>query len=157
MRTSVAIAVGFVAGAWSIIPAAIAVGFAFAALTSEETPLNHFSTFAQAQQERMFDKGWIPDFIPKDATEIYVQEDMDLNTAYGLFTSNNAASVREHCVVRSSSPAVLENASQWFPEDPRSGARKRLSARGFQTAVCDDGKWVVAISACDDTVFFWTR
>ncbi len=47
---------------------------------SAETPTSHFSNYAAAQTSGLMDSGWIPDFIPKSATNIHEQHDLDINT-----------------------------------------------------------------------------
>ena len=41
---------------------------------------DEYSTYAQAKEERLFDRGWLPDILPKSTVKIEVNNDLDVNT-----------------------------------------------------------------------------
>lgn len=46
---------------------------------------SHYSTFSEAREDRLFERGWLPDILPQDTTHISVTNDLDLNTSNGQF------------------------------------------------------------------------
>ncbi|MEZ9447204.1 hypothetical protein [Vibrio splendidus] len=52
---------------------------------------DEYSTYAQAKQERLFDRGWLPDILPKSTVKIEVNNDLDANTSEGSFIINESA------------------------------------------------------------------
>ena len=52
---------------------------------------DEYSTYAQAKQERLFDRGWLPDILPKSTVKIEVNNDLDVNTSEGSFVISEPA------------------------------------------------------------------
>ncbi|KPL94730.1 hypothetical protein F0235_04455 [Vibrio splendidus] len=52
---------------------------------------DEYSTYAQAKQERFFDRGWLPDILPKSTVKIEVNNDLDANTSEGNFVISEPA------------------------------------------------------------------
>ncbi|NOJ07571.1 hypothetical protein [Vibrio splendidus] len=52
---------------------------------------DEYSTYAQAKQERLFDRGWLTDILPKSTLNIEVNNDLDANTSKGRFIINEPA------------------------------------------------------------------
>ncbi|MEZ9743830.1 hypothetical protein AB4320_03955 [Vibrio splendidus] len=52
---------------------------------------DEYSTYAQAKQERLFDRGWLPDILPQSTVKIEVNNDLDANTSEGSFIINEPA------------------------------------------------------------------
>ncbi|MGF1825223.1 hypothetical protein L4D17_04265 [Vibrio splendidus] len=52
---------------------------------------DEYSTYAQAKQERLFDRGWLPDILPKSTVKIEVNNDLDVNTSEGCFVISEPA------------------------------------------------------------------
>ncbi len=52
---------------------------------------DEYSTYAQAKEERLFDRGWLPDILPKSTLNIEVNNDLDANTSEGSFIINEPA------------------------------------------------------------------
>ncbi|WP_114635404.1 hypothetical protein [Vibrio splendidus] len=52
---------------------------------------DEYSTYAQAKEERLFDRGWLPDILPKSTSNIEVNNDLDANTSEGSFIINEPA------------------------------------------------------------------
>lgn len=46
---------------------------------------NRYATRVEAEADRLFDRGWLPSFIPTSASDIRVSNDLDLNTSEGSF------------------------------------------------------------------------
>ncbi|SBT11670.1 hypothetical protein [Vibrio celticus] len=53
--------------------------------------IDEYSTYAQAKQELLFDRGWLPDILPKSTVTIEVNNDLDANTSEGSFIINEPA------------------------------------------------------------------
>ncbi|MBE8566698.1 MULTISPECIES: hypothetical protein [Vibrio] len=52
---------------------------------------DEYSTYAQAKQERLFDRGWLPDILPQSTVKIEVNNDLDANTSEGSFVIGEPA------------------------------------------------------------------
>ncbi|MEL0607063.1 MULTISPECIES: hypothetical protein [Vibrio] len=52
---------------------------------------DEYSTYAQAKEERLFDRGWLPDILSKSTLNIEVNNDLDANTSKGRFIINEPA------------------------------------------------------------------
>ncbi|MGR5219260.1 hypothetical protein ACPV4B_03405 [Vibrio parahaemolyticus] len=44
-----------------------------------------YDTLKQAKQDRLFERGWLPNILPVSTRSITVSSDLDLNTATGHF------------------------------------------------------------------------
>ncbi|UXA00110.1 hypothetical protein [Vibrio splendidus] len=53
-----------------------------------EVVSDEYSTYAQAKQEHLFDRGWLPEILPKSTVKIEVNNDLDANTSEGSFIIN---------------------------------------------------------------------
>ncbi|MFM2607705.1 hypothetical protein AAFX30_08775 [Vibrio chagasii] len=49
---------------------------------------DQYATYEQAQQDRLFDRGWLPDILPSSTSQIEVNNDLDINTSEGSFVIN---------------------------------------------------------------------
>jgi hypothetical protein len=45
----------------------------------------HYATKAAARSDGLFEKGWLPEFIPERSTSLQVVNNLDLNYSYGAF------------------------------------------------------------------------
>jgi hypothetical protein len=50
-----------------------------------EVVSDKYATYELAQQDRLFDRGWLPDIVPNSAAQIEVNNDLDTNTSEGSF------------------------------------------------------------------------
>ncbi len=46
---------------------------------------SHYDNYQQAQADRLFERGWLPDVLPVSTTQIEVANDLDSNTSQGSF------------------------------------------------------------------------
>ncbi|MEZ9762225.1 hypothetical protein AB4278_04865 [Vibrio splendidus] len=46
---------------------------------------DEYSTYAEAKENRLFDRGWLPDILPRSTVTIKVSNDLDTNTSEGSF------------------------------------------------------------------------
>ncbi|PMH03169.1 hypothetical protein [Vibrio lentus] len=46
---------------------------------------NQYATYAEAQQDSLFERGWLPDILPESTIDIEVVSNLDNNTSYGGF------------------------------------------------------------------------
>ena len=51
----------------------------------DETVTHKYSSRADAEKDRLFDKGWLPAIIPRSSSNIVTRNDLDLNTSRGSF------------------------------------------------------------------------
>lgn len=52
---------------------------------------SEYSTYGKAKEERLFDRGWLPEILPKSTVKIEVNNDLDANTSEGSFVINEPA------------------------------------------------------------------
>ena len=52
---------------------------------------SEYSTYEKANEERLFDRGWLPDILPESTLNIKVSNDLDSNTSEGSFIINEPA------------------------------------------------------------------
>ncbi len=50
-----------------------------------EIVTKYYPTRAKAEEDNLFEKGWLPSIIPKSATDITTSIDLDINTSKGDF------------------------------------------------------------------------
>jgi hypothetical protein len=73
--------------------ALLALGWAvFTLLAQQDRITTTYGTRAEAEADRLFDRGWLPSFIPRSATNILVSNDLDTNISEGSFTFDPADS-----------------------------------------------------------------
>lgn len=48
--------------------------------------VQHYATLPEARQDRLFERGWLPDILPSTTTQLRIENDLDLNTSEGEFT-----------------------------------------------------------------------
>ena len=49
-----------------------------------------YATLADARNDRLFERGWLPDILPASARQIRVSSDLDVNTSEGEFSFDPA-------------------------------------------------------------------
>jgi len=47
---------------------------------------NQYATLVEAREDRLFERGWLPDILPSTAYDIAVENDLDLNRSQGSFS-----------------------------------------------------------------------
>jgi hypothetical protein len=64
-----------------------------------ETVTNSFSNYSEMQSSGIFEKGWLPSYLPKSATNIKESHDLDSNIVNATFVFNpsDIESVKENC------------------------------------------------------------
>jgi hypothetical protein len=50
-----------------------------------DTVTNHYQTYDDAVKDQLFDRGWLPKFIPSSSFNITTSNNLDLNTSEGAF------------------------------------------------------------------------
>ena len=63
-----------------------AVAAACIALAACDVVTDRYGTVAQAREDRLFERGWLPDILPASAVTIRVSNNLDLNTSEGEFS-----------------------------------------------------------------------
>jgi hypothetical protein len=76
-----------------VTPKVIAIGLALAAAgcvgpLSEDVE-SHYTDMATARREGAVDRGWLPEFIPDDATDISELHDVATNLTWACFSNPN--------------------------------------------------------------------
>jgi hypothetical protein len=71
----------------SVIFVLVALGVvAVVVLDDMDTVTSTYLTRAEAEADKLFERGWLPSLIPSTATNIRVTTDLDLNTSEGSFS-----------------------------------------------------------------------
>lgn len=52
---------------------------------------SEYPTYQIAEEDELFQRGWLPEIIPRSATEIVVNNNLDLNESSGNFVLSNDA------------------------------------------------------------------
>lgn len=56
------------------------------ALVACDVVTNRYATISEAREDRLFERGWLPDILPPSSVRITVSNDLDLNTSEGEFS-----------------------------------------------------------------------
>ncbi|WP_439448413.1 hypothetical protein [Stenotrophomonas sp. ATs4] len=113
-----------------------------------------FDTLREALDSDMVNKGWIPDWVPHEATALREVHDLDSNTSALAFTKPPALPLQLPADCRAttfnnSDPVAFNR--YWWPGN----ATLNKSYRVFRCAP-ESGKSVfVAINSTEDRVLFW--
>ncbi|GGY75002.1 hypothetical protein GCM10011613_20600 [Cellvibrio zantedeschiae] len=64
-----------------------------------ETVTNSFNNYSEMQASGIFEKGWLPSYLPKSATNIRESHNLDSNIVNASFTfeSTDVESLKENC------------------------------------------------------------
>ncbi len=64
-----------------------------------ETITNYFANYSEMQSSGIFEKGWLPSYLPKSATAIKENHNLDSNIVNATFVFNptDVESVKENC------------------------------------------------------------
>lgn len=77
-----------------------------------------YSTYAEAKDDKLFERGWLPDILPKSTTNIEVKNDLDRNTSVGSFFIEQRE-IRKFLdkveqTERPNEYRLIEDNNQWF-------------------------------------------
>jgi hypothetical protein len=77
-------------------------------------PKSHFDNYTEAQASGIMDRGWIPHYIPKSATDINEQHDLDTNWVKMTFNYalDDLADLRSAC----QSEVAIANGTEFLCE-----------------------------------------
>ena len=120
-----------------------------------ETWTKHFHNVEDARKEGLIDKGWIPVFIPLDATNLVVSGDLDSGVALGSFASADLKSIKKVCAGASDSLSIPDYAARWLGSaSARDGAA--LRKQGYDVFECGVQKFNVAYLDSKHEFYYWT-
>jgi hypothetical protein len=63
----------------------VAIAFSLA-LIGCDTVTSRYGTLEEAREDRLFERGWLPDVLPPSTTEIRTKNQLDLNWSEGEFS-----------------------------------------------------------------------
>jgi len=117
----------------------------------------HFENVEFARKEGLIDKGWIPRFIPQDATNIVVSGDLDSGIALGSFVSMNSDSVKKKCSGAPDSFPVPDYALRWLElGSVAAGNAAALRSKGYEVFECGAENFNLAYSNSKHQFYYWT-
>lgn len=113
-----------------------------------------FDTLCEALDADMVNKGWIPDWVPHEATDLREVHDLDSNTSALAFTKPPAIPLQlpadcQATTFNDSDPVAFNR--HWLPGD----ATLSASYRVFRCAPESGESVFVAINRTEDRVLFW--
>lgn len=113
-----------------------------------------FDTLCEALDADMVNKGWIPDWVPHEATDLREVHDLDSNTSALAFTKPPAIPLQlpadcQATTFNDSDPVAFNR--HWLPGD----ATLSASYRVFRCAPESGKSLFVAINRTEDRVLFW--
>jgi hypothetical protein len=140
-------------GPWSSVTRkAIAIGLAISAAgcvgpLSEDVE-SHYANVAGARRAGAFDRGWLPDFIPDDASDISELHDVATSLTWACFANPHGPAelrsrLEKHGATRvsgpvDSGPRTLFRRKAWWPAsmaDPAVEAYRVVERQGFELMV----------------------
>jgi len=113
-----------------------------------------FDTLCEALDADMVNKGWIPDWVPHEATDLREVHDLDSNTSALAFTKPPAIPLQlpadcQAPTFNDRDPVAFNR--HWWPGDATLSASYRVSR-----CAPESGKSLfVAINRTEDRVLFW--
>lgn len=84
-----------------------------------ENPKSHYASFSEARNAgALAEGGWLPDLLPKSATDITEQHNIDTNAMWLAFTFSGApfSSTPKGCVL-AKAPPQHDGAPRWWRRD----------------------------------------
>jgi len=133
-----------------LLPGAVAVGL-FVTASQWLTPVvtSEYDTYADAVADDLFDRGWLPDFIPATARHIVTTNNLDLNMSHGRFGYDRADHAAFLARLRplQSDEALSVVDPDWVAE---------LGANGYRPYEFSDGGyvWIFFIRDGGDLAFY---
>jgi uncharacterized membrane-anchored protein len=98
-----------------------------------DTVTSRYETRAEAEAERLFDRGWLPSIIPRSSNKITTRNDLDLNISEGEFyfdPSDTTEFIRHLSAIDGSSSYTYEEGnSTWIFDIDSKAGHSRYSMR----------------------------
>ncbi|WP_136080544.1 hypothetical protein [Pontiella desulfatans] len=112
-----------------------------------DTVTSRYATRAEAEQDRLFARGWLPGIIPASSRKIVTKNDLDVNTSRGSFSFNpeEAADFIARLVELDADP---------IPSDPE---QLRIWEKGYNPyeLIQSDSRWLFYIHATKGHCEYW--
>ncbi|WP_303635748.1 hypothetical protein [Stenotrophomonas tuberculopleuritidis] len=113
-----------------------------------------FDTLQEAIDSDMVNKGWIPDWVPQEATDLHEVHDLDSNTSALAFTKPRAVPLElptdcRATAIGNSDPVAFDR--YWWPGKETFHRSYRI----FRCAPASGKSIFVAVSRSEDRVLFW--
>lgn len=134
----------------SILPLTVCTALSACGLVMDSS----FDTLQQAIDADMVNKGWIPDWVPQEATDLHEVHDLDSNTSALAFTKPSVVLLKlpadcQATASGDSDPVAFDR--YWWPGEGTLNGSYRV----FRCTP-EFGKSVfVAVSRNEDRVLFW--
>ena len=113
------------------------------ALGCSEVRESHYPTVAAAAQDKAFTRGWLPEILQPDTTEIYESHDLDSNVVDGHFRLNDGVLRRIQSDCKSSN----------VPASALGPLNMTLS--GGSAFRCGD--FLISVDTAKRTGYFWSK
>lgn len=140
----------------------------------QETEPKHFMSYQAAEASGIIKLGWLPDFLPTSATEIYEKHNFDYNTGIITFTAEPSDLKELSLKVKpvpperlvKIAPSWLYTSEPWFPKEIVKGSFESMQNKGFTIFAWGEGApekivnqkiqtWYVAISTNTNRCYAW--
>jgi len=88
-----------------------------------DTVTEKYSTRNEAEQNKIFERGWLPSIIPKSSTQIRTTNDLDINTSSGEFKydSKDTAEFMTNLMQYSGRKAPFQNWDSYINDQKKDG------------------------------------
>jgi hypothetical protein len=115
---------------------------------------SYYPSAAAAVKAGEFDRGWLPDVLKPDVTNIREWHDIASNEVRGKFALNEriVKSLQTTCKPGSDVPRKTWSMPAWFPASISSG---KAAEHGMQIFRCDD--FFVAVDTTAAARYFWAE
>jgi len=134
-----------------LLPLIIAAGIMCACKEKFES---YYPSAADAVKAGEFDRGWLPDVLKADVTNIREWHDIASNEVRGKFTLNERVvkGLQTTCKPGSDVPRRTWSMPSWFPASISAG---KAGANGTLIYRCED--FFVAVDSAASSGYFWTK
>lgn len=119
-----------------------------------ENSESQYPSAADAGKAGEFDRGWLPDVLKPDVTDIREWHDIASNEARGRFVLNAGVvdRVKASCKPDMDVPRKTWSMPNWFPDSISGGDEV---THGMQVFRCDD--FYVAVDSAANEGYFWLK
>ena len=119
-----------------------------------ETFEHHFSTFDEAAKSQSYKGRWIPQWLPKSASEI--RDKYKIDTTYTLvtfvFTSSDKAPFNSDCSSATKTLPAPHLTASWWPNDLRGTS---MGTHRYEFFDCPSENGALAVLASERRAYFW--
>ena len=117
-----------------------------------DTVTNQYATLADARDDDLFNRGWLPDVLPPSARNIRTSNNLDINTSIGEFSFSSTETQQLYKLLKPGAPAQSKFAD--WQDTVTSYDKQGFSAWSYQK---DEYTWAFFCNSKNDRCdyFLW--